>query len=516
MILSWLNEIELPKIARGYSKKPENETILVAGGGKFTARFEINDTPEEETKDKNNEKNKAEQAKDEIIKELSTAFPMLEFQDSQVKDAEKFSKIRKDIMDDLKTQKQGFRGYGLSFNPHFEVCSECGEYPAVRSKKIKEKLVCSVCHAAHESSSDLKKMYQHFQEKKDECTTLEKIYSSYIAEIPESLNANVPYDFEDMFPKKEDPKEQQKKRMAVWFSDINSMKNKVSLWLNQEETEIFGTFKQVKDVFSGIITQALKETFPGEKIKEAFLPFRIIIAGGDDFCIVMDEKYILDFVVNLSSNLDTKFKSLPADHPLSQKWLEKKFNALKEEDSNIKIEEKDIKQPYCFGGSFIVCSLHTPFSRIHEIGEELMKAAKTETKRQGNSVNWRIMAEEESQSDKLLCFEKPIFIESDANKESWDKLSFNEYMDLRKKYSKISSSQQHQIASMMIKLNKEPEKLERWLMIHASSELEKNLTGLINEEKLRIGKTKDGGLMPERLATLLELLSIGGESDGDK
>lgn len=525
MILSELNEIILPGIAKKFSGKKQEETILVAGGGKFTARF---DTEE-----------KAENAKSEIIMELSTKFPMLEFQISGIHGPGKFSEFREDILEELKKQKQNFRGYGLSFTPHLEVCGECGEYPAVKGKTVKKKPVCTVCHMAKNAAFDLKNLIWHYKERLAS-TTLGKIYCQYVAEVPRAADAEIPFNFEDLFPKNENSEGEQKKRMAVWFSDINSMKAKVTVWLNQEETKVFETFQQVRDVFSAIAVNALVKTFPDgifpDNKDKRFLPFRIIIAGGDDFCIVMDEKYILRFVSNLSSVLNEHFKNLPDTHPLHQKWLEDKLKdieaELKEKDPNFK---GDI-QPYCFGGSFIVCSLHTPFQKIHEIGEDLMKTAKQETDRQGNSVNWRIMAEEESETDKLLDFEKPVFIakndgqkplfiqEKDGKKEV-HRLSFEEYLNLRSEFQKISSSHRQQIAAKMIELlNKrdnrdkplQAEKLERWLMSHGASELEKSFAGLLKENILRINQDKDGGLMPERLGTLLELLSIGGQTDGNK
>ena len=39
-----------------------------------------------------------------------------------------------------------------------------------------------------------------------------------------------------------------------------------------------------------------------------YLPFRIIIAGGDDLCIVMSEKYILNFAINYSPTADYRFE----------------------------------------------------------------------------------------------------------------------------------------------------------------------------------------------------------------
>lgn len=505
MALSRLNEVILPDI----SENEEKGKVLVAGGGKFTARFDSSE--------------QADQARAKIVRNLSTSFPMLEFQVSKIHEADRFADIKENIMKELKTQKQNFRGYGLSYNPHLKICDECGEYPAVSKKNRfgKEVFFCRICETMQDmakisTGSDGWSSYQGI-------TSIEKIYQDFLDGLDKRAKIKIPYNLEDMFSDSDDtadPETSARKRMAVWFSDINSMKSKVMIWLNQDEDQVFDTFKQVRDVFSDVVIRTLKTTFTN--IDGAFLPFRIIIAGGDDLCIVMDEKYVLDFAANLSSSLHDTFDDLGSGHPLNHDWL---CDGLKRLETQKKENNSDFNmepiQPYCFGGSFIVCSMHTPFTRVHAIGEELMKDAKIETNRMGNSVNWRVMAEEESQTDKLLSFERPLFIESQKTSDhppdlpdGWIRLGFNDYLALRSQYSGISASHRHQIADKMIECRGNPVKLERWLMKHAASAMEKSFTGLLNEKRLRTGDSEEGGLIPDRLATLLELLSIGGKSHG--
>jgi hypothetical protein len=141
MILSELNEIGFPRVV-----SENNGTVLVAGGGKFTARF--------------SGERDAETAKRDIVKILSTTLPMLEFQASKeiiraesMNDA-KAEKKDKDgnilypgLIRELSEQKRHFRGYGVSFNPHLKTCDECGEYPVAAGKKIPpgDKRVCGIC-----------------------------------------------------------------------------------------------------------------------------------------------------------------------------------------------------------------------------------------------------------------------------------------------------------------------------------------------------------------------------------
>jgi len=116
-MLARLNEIDMPSIAENHGGK-----AIVAGGGKFTARFP--------------DQGKADEARRECVKKLSTTLPMLEFQVSEKSwSGESFNKLANDsnspnpVIMELNEQKRAFRGYAVSFNPHMKLCEECGEYP---------------------------------------------------------------------------------------------------------------------------------------------------------------------------------------------------------------------------------------------------------------------------------------------------------------------------------------------------------------------------------------------------
>lgn len=494
--LSRLNEVDLPAIVSRFNGK-----TFVAGGGKFTARLEAED--------------KASQAREEIIKLLTTTLPLLEFQISEVIPAESLAKaqepkIKEDgsveypgIINALNEQKRCFRGYGLTFNPHFMVCKECGEYPAVKKKhKDEAKFVCSICLYAEEVA-DIK--LQGLKDTADiKLTSIEKIYKKYAGEINED-KAAIPTNFEDLFPFDENS-EEGKKRLAVWSSDINGMGDKVTVWLRQEEDKIKETFDKVKDVNITIVSTALKETFPTDKLikkDKTYIPFRLIVAGGDDLCIVMKDKDILKFVKNISNALNDEIKGLKDNHPLNLSWL--KDAREKEQEENKKADKQEDFKPHSFGGSFIVTPIHTPFKKLHHAAEELMSTAKKETGRQGNSVNWLIMsADEKPERERLLGFEKPLFID----KESGDKLTFNDYMKLAEKYKNLSGSHTQQIVGKMIEFRKyeNPEKLlDTWLKRKpAASKETSKINELLHEKDLQ----ENGGLNLRRLATLLELMSI--------
>ena len=501
MTLSRLNEIGLSRIVEAHNGLP-----LVAGGGKFTARFQ--------------NRADADAARTACEKALAVGFPMLERQISDVVQGADMTTALKGVngagggaLDQLNRQKRGFRGYGVSFNPHLMLCDECGEYPAEHQRRFgevriddgRENQVSNLCRICNDAFDAAKIDLAAIETEKNP-TTIEAVYAEYLNRLQTGNNlpegAAAPRNFENLFPpsKPADDNDSERRRMAVFFADVNNMKDKVNIWINQPEEDVLTTFSQVNQVFIDILVDALFKTFP--KLNGEWLPFRLIIAGGDDFCMVTAEEYILRFTANLSESLYARFKALPRSHPLNRDWLE--AEAAKAAAAG-RAKAKDFK-PYCLGASFVIASVHTPFRKIHEVGEELMKNAKRETDRLDNGVGWRIMAEDSAQSDRLLDFEKPVFIEKDIEKENWDRLCFRDYLDLCQTHRHVSPSQKFQIVEKMIQLRNDPAQLERWMKAHASTEGEKSITGLLEDPRLKRGKN----LSPERLAAMFELMSIKG------
>lgn len=482
-ILSRMNEIEMPAIAEEH-----NGEAIVAGGGKFTARFR--------------DAGKAAAAKAECVRLVATTLPMLEFQVSvSIWTGPQFSKLSADedkpneAVQELNEQKRTFRGYAVTYNPHLKVCEECGEYPvqAVNRRKEKATPVCRICKAAFDESRGI------FDEQKA-VTTLQKVYHRYLRDVPEACGKEPAADFNDLFPKKENGNDE-RKRMAVWFSDLNNMNDKVPVWLRQDENNVLTTFSKFRDTVVEIVAAALAKTFP--KLQGDFLPFRLVVAGGDDLCLVMAERHILDFTRNISAALNEAKWSLSDDHPLSDAWL--LANGFKGSSP----------KPFGFGASFVVTSIHTPFSQIHQVGEELMSAAKKATDRQGNSVNWRIMAEEEAVTERLLDFERPLFIEAgDRGKNGVDRLTFADYLELRSAYKgKLSGSHLQQIVGIMQQLGDSnsgkfnPWELDRRLKLLDAAETDKSFSFLLRDDRFR---NASGMLLPQRIATLFELMTIAG------
>ena len=109
--------------------------------------------------------------------------------------------------------------------------------------------------------------------------------------------------------------------------------------LANEVAKIVETKKEARsavDCIFNTITKALKKTFPNPQGE--FLPFRLIVAGGDDLCIVMDESYILDFAGNISAALHQQLDSLSSensDHPLLEKNLRAAMDKMTAENPKL-------------------------------------------------------------------------------------------------------------------------------------------------------------------------------------
>lgn len=497
-IMAGMNELEMAGV--------KNAKILVAGGGKFTARFDS-------TED-------AQKAREYIIELVSTTLPMLEFQVSDIVEAESFKDAKeKGIIRQLVEQKKRFRGYGVSFNPHLKTCPECGEYPSVATGQQNPKETkdfCSICLRAYQKA-------RINLNSTDELTTLERIYKRYLQEcyngnkIPE-----IPYNFEDLLPSEK--KGEKDKRMAVWFSDLNNMNQKVPIWLSEGDDDIPKIFSMIKDLNVDIISETLIKTF--NKIDGEYLPFRLIVAGGDDLRIVMAEEYIFDFVLNLSEILNKKIDNISKNGDerykyityITTEWLEnKRGNYLKNKGGYKKANEgfcyeEDLDRPikpYSFGGAFAVTSIHTPFKKIHEACEDMMGEAKKSTDRMGNSVNWSVLSIEEpaTNAENKMEFDKPLFIEDKDCKNGG--LSFRTYIKMRDFYSGImSGSHIQQIASKIMEFKNDSLEVERWLKQQASATLKKSFEFILVDRNFKEGLKEDGTFNCKRLATLLELLRI--------
>ncbi len=510
-LMSELNEIRFPEIASSHGGH-----VIVAGGGKFTASFD-DDT-------------KAGNAKKEIVRLLSTTLPMLEFQITEEPvEAADFAAVQKadngknkpGIIHALDEHKRCFRGYGVTYNPYLEVCGECKEYPAVRGTKIGKKEACSVCASAKEKAAmNPAELVRIPDGDAGRHSTIRQIYRNYfrsdgLHERAKEGEIVIPLNLDALFPKDKEGGETKGRRVAVWASDMNNMGDKVKLWLRQDEKKALDTFVDVTTANIEIVSTALLKTFtPDTLVKrweeeegtwQTYNPFRLIVAGGDDLCLVMPEKHIIAFTLNLCDALNEKRKEIEKnpDHPLNIAWL-------KTEAEKYKLDTKkdDISVgPFCFGGSFIVTSVHTPFRKIHEASEDLMKEAKKKTGRAYNSVNWRVLlVDGNSDADALLPFQKPLGIDEKYN--GWR--SFDEFNKLLKNSltKKLSASHLHQVIGWIMESKGDARLFEKKLKRTAEAAKKDSAMSQLLSDEFR---GEDGQLDMAAITTLCELLTIGGE-----
>lgn len=499
-ILSRLNEIILPRIATDCGAK-----VFVAGGGKFTARF---DDPVN-----------AGRAREQAIKAVATTLPMLEFQASPIVLGPCFADVRSELIGELSAQKTRYRGYAASFNPHMRLCDECGEYPAVERFQGKSH-VCSCCALAYATRNELD-LGSISKADSRLLTSIQRVYLAFMTGLAEQHRSEIliPANFENLFGHRSDvgqaqPGNGEHKRMAVWFSDLNNMNTKVQVWLSRPEDEVGEIFSQVKQQNIDLIGRALRATFlnqvkaacRGSSKQAVYLPFRLVVAGGDDLCLVMPEKHILGFTANL--NAEFAGLKLTAEHPLSNAWLEKHRDPAKGGEI----------QPYCFGGSFVVTPIHTPFRKVHHVGEDLMGVAKESSGRAANCISWRVLGVDERRDPGAeILFEKPLFIDQHPDGSEADPakyLSFLQYIELACFYRKLLSGSHRQQLISEIMAGADGKKLESWLMKASSGGLEKALKYLLVDEHFRDGMRPDGPLNCARIATLLEIMSIANGENG--
>jgi hypothetical protein len=475
-ILQEINEVKLKETAL---KIEESSSILLSGGGKFTVGFSTEEN--------------ACIFREKALKIISTALPMLEFQISDIFEGANFKEIREHILDQLKNRKKALRGYSVTFNPHLYQCDECGEFPAESFHA--ENKICRICKNSRDS------VYRHTSYGSNKATcSIDAICAKIFERSQDKLQ--IPYEFEDLFKNREDANES--RRIAVWFSDLNSMKDRVSIWNNQDENKILECFDKFKKFVVDWIGDTINSTFESvyNDSERKFFPFRIIVAGGDDLCIVMDEKYILSFTGNLSKIFYKKLNSLNHDHPLSDKWLKEEWEKLFKNNSAKQLAIK----PFSFGGSFVITHYKTPFKKIYDFGEELMKQAKQESKRQYNCVNWAVIFGDES--EKQFHFEKPLPIVNDDKKEHLNLWSLEDYLSF------IKSNRSHLTSSQMNKIVKEisHNNTEELLKIFRQNYCKDtaNLYQKIMDEKY-FYNFSENMLYPNRILTLFELTQIKGE-----
>jgi CRISPR/Cas system-associated protein Cas10 (large subunit of type III CRISPR-Cas system) len=453
-VMDYLSSVELPEIA-----KQRGGEVIISGGGKFTVAFE----KEED----------ARIAKKEIEKVLSTVLPFVEFQIAGPEKGENLSSVIKELTKSLRISKIGTRGYGVTYNPQLKSCEECGEFPAEKNKKIGDKKVCRFCYEV---------LNYPFERG---LPLIREIYKAWCSGLEVSDEITMPRNFEDLFGKNEDLTK--KRRLGVWVSDLNNMGKKIPCWTAQEDKKIVDTFNALNNFNKEVMIETLREVFSSnsliKKDNKYFSPFRLIIAGGDDLCIVMSAEYILNFACSFYDVFKRKLKTYEERYEFFREdWLSSKAK-----------DPKNPPGPFTFASAFIVIDMHTPFIKIHDVAEELLKNAKQKT-RDKNMVNWRIMAVEEDITEKLLKYNKPMSFEE-----------LLEYYQLCEKYSNFSRTKIYQLARLLIETGQDKELfLRKVLGIPDALKDKKDLSRLLREPFF----DSETYIDTHKLATFLELLNL--------
>ncbi|MEM4218102.1 MAG: hypothetical protein QXZ09_08770 [Candidatus Methanomethylicaceae archaeon] len=496
-LLAQINEIYLPQLCT-----EKNGFPIISAGGKFTAVFENEQA--------------AISAADSIKKLISTEMPFLEVQYSGPKKAEKlvdalFPESEPGLLADLSEQKRCFRGYAYTYNPYLKTCDECSEYPA-EENWVGGGHICRFCKGSYQRASlNLKDLINKDESK---LTSIKLVYKRFAERMHHKRDIQIPRNFNNLFSSERDDATN---RIAVWASDINNMGDKLPLWLRLDEHDIYKIFDTIRKLNIDVIIEALVNTFGDNAVRsenetgetQTFLPFRIIVAGGDDLCIVTDSHYIVKFAIELSK----AFRKCVEDsvgsnreHPLNEKFLLSLADKLK-----LRVTIKR----HSFGGAFVVAPLHAPFQLLHSAVEGLMKIAKEKTDRKENSVNWRILAaEEQPTSEALLPFDKPLFI--DSFPESYSGLTFAKYCELAEKYRGLSNAQRQKIVSTMIELiqkfgrtSKANSELDMFLK--RTPEAFRGPDSVINKLLLDKNLKEEDSVSIARLCTLFEIMELTGD-----
>lgn len=224
-------------------------------------------------------------------------------------------------------------------NPLFDLCDLCGTYPSGYTHPYdRTKHVCENCLKTLESFKNVSSLNNHD-------VLLKKFYDEF------KVKSNC--EFMDEFDEIKDDKSY----LAVITMDANSIGDKIKeIISNKKDDESVNELRSFSEGLNENIITVLRKSIEGifandiEKI-----PFRPIIIGGDDICLVIAGNKAITYVCRFIEELG-------------------KNNFCKENTITFSI-----------GISFV--KSHYPFSFAHKLSEQLLKNAKSE-KSLGNIIDW--------------------------------------------------------------------------------------------------------------------------------
>lgn len=229
-------------------------------------------------------------------------------------------------------------------NPCFDLCTLCRTYPA-NLKHRDGKFVCENCFCALKS-------FDNFLSMNNKDILLKRFHEQF----SNNLHCKFMNEFDDI---KDD-----KSYLAVLNMDANDIGDKIVKCTQNKVNDTCVT--ALKDFSTGLnnaviemLINSLKDNiFTPEEIGKEEAPFRPIIIGGDDICLVIAGNKAIRFICNFIDNIK--------------------------------------KNPFCISNAITfsigVCFVksHYPFSFAHKLSEQLLASAKAK-KSHGNVIDWETL-----------------------------------------------------------------------------------------------------------------------------
>lgn len=228
-------------------------------------------------------------------------------------------------------------------NPCFDLCSLCKTYPA--NQENNGKLVCENCFCALRS-------FDNFSNINNEDVLLKRFHKQF----QNNIRCEFMNEFDDI---KDD-----KSYLAILNMDANDIGDKIAQsvqgMVNDRCVQALKEFSTgLNNAVIEMLINSLKDNiFTPEEIGKKVVPFRPIIIGGDDICLVIAGNKAIQLINNFIDNV--------------------------KKNSFCKGKEITFSIGVCFVKS------HYPFSFAHKLSEQLLASAKSR-KFHGNVIDWEIL-----------------------------------------------------------------------------------------------------------------------------
>lgn len=235
--------------------------------------------------------------------------------------------------------------------PHFRVCEETGIEPASLIDPTSQKAISlkadALKRAGYFFQHDKRHQDDHRLPGYDIVSLLQNQFPGYgVKPYPEDLEQLAgPSGY-----------------IAVIHADGNSIGERRRLWMAgkdqtdfiQYETENETFFHAMRCTVRAGLVAALHDTFAGHLDGVRYLPYQVLMLGGDDLVLVCQARFALDFVRHYARQLQTR--------PIP--W------------------QNNETRPISMGAGVVIARYSIPFHRLHALAEQLAGSAKRLYRRQ--------------------------------------------------------------------------------------------------------------------------------------